>query len=302
MRRQATPTHRHTRPTLALIALLLAVTARAQPIDEGALRLAERFLGSWGDPAVTSVTLVAGAPPEGSPDVPLPADATLVGGLGHYEDGRLVHALLVLDHPAGPEVAFSQTAAALTAGGWLVRRDAGPFGFVDARQSVYANACGPSDVGGGWVLFVQASPRPDGASEVRLEANPPAFFGPCDLSFGPWSPPVPLPTLAVPAGTRLYAANWAQGDTESIATAVLRGPLSADDVAAHLAGELGAAGWRPLADAAAVPHPVGSSSRWSYADERGAWVGHLTVGLTVLAGDAAVEAPLLLVFAVVVSP
>jgi hypothetical protein len=305
MRQIAHPTHRrcHATTITITVALLLAVAARAQPIDDGALRLAERFFDAWGDPAVSSITLVAGALPDGAPDVPLPADATLVGGLGRYVDGQLQHALLVLDHPAGPEGAFAQTAAALAAGGWLVRRDAGPFGFVDARQSVYANACGPAEDGGsGWVLFVQARPRPGGHSELRLEANPPSFYGPCDLSFGPWQPPVPLPTLVVPEGTRLHAANWVHGDAEAIATAVLRGPLPANAVAAHLAGELGAAGWRPLAGAAAVPHPVGSSSRWVYADERGAWVGHLTVGLTVLAGDAAVEAPLALVFAVVVAP
>ena len=305
MRQIAHPTHRRTGTatfTIA-IALLLAIAARAQPIDDGALRLAERFFDAWGDPSISSIALVAGAPPDGAPDIPFPADATLVGGLGRYEDGRLKHALLILDHPAGPEGAFAQTAAALAAGGWVVRRDAGPFGFIDARQSVYANACGPAgDGGNGWVLFVQARPRPGGHSELRLEANPPDFYGPCDLSFGPWQPPVPLPTLVVPEGTRLHAANWTHGDTEAVATAVLRGPHAANAVAAHLAGELGAAGWRPLAGAAAVPHPVGASSRWVYADELGAWVGHLTVGLTVLPGDAAVEAPLVLVFAVVISP
>ncbi len=295
-------TRRRFRWASALVALLLVVAARAQPADEGALRLAERFLGSWGDPSVTSVKLVAGAFPEGSPDVPLPAEATLIGGLGRYEDGRLVHAVLLLDHPAGPEGAFAQTSAALTAAGWMVRRDPGPFGFVDARLTVFGNACGPSAEEGGWALIVQASPRPDGGSELRLEANPPPFFGPCDIAFGPWDPPVPLTTLVVPAGTRLYAAIWTQDEGASIATAILRGPISADDLADHLAGELRAAGWRPLANAGAVAHPVGSSSRWSYVDERGDWVGHLTVGLTVPSGGPGAEAPLALMFAVVAAP
>lgn len=304
-----TPTHRHLRAaTLAILTALLlasAALAQGQGGDRGILELAERFIDPWRDPQTSQLLLLEGATPEAIPPLPTFTRGILLGSLTRFEQDGPTSSTLLYDFSVPPDETFVTVQNDLREAGWQVRIDDGALGFLGSDQFLYGYACKASDEPDqGWVAFFNASrgmdPHP---SQLRVELNP--FYDPgiCEPFVEPWrAAQAPLPVLAAPTGALVTSTMWSQTDEEATTSAILRGgDRSLNQVMSFYAGQLGAAGWRPLG-AAAVPHVNGSASRWRYQNEQGSWIGLLSVGRTVDAGDQAVVAPFSLLFVVVTSP
>lgn len=303
------PTQRHlwvvALATVLALAAASAASAQGSGGDRGVLELAERFIDPWRDPQTSRLLLLEGEVPEAVPALPAFAAGQLLGSLTRFEQDGPVTSTLLYDFSVSQDEAFVTVQNELRADGWRVRVDDGALGFLGSDQFLYGYACKPgAEAGQGWVAFFNASrgmdPHP---TQLRVELNP--FYDPgiCEPFVEPWrAGQVPLPVLAAPAGAQVSSTMWSQTDLEATTSAVLRGgDRNLNQVMSFYAGQLGAAGWRPLG-AAAVPHVNGSASRWRYQDEHGSWIGLLSVGRTVEAGEQAVVAPFALSFVVVPSP
>ena len=248
-------------------------SASAATID----RLAERLLGSWGDPAVSRAELLPGALPDELPfDVPRPAGAVLLGSMAQYEREQLMHVQIVFDSSEGSDAALASFGAAFEEMGWMFGESFQSGGFLPTQTSASGQACDPET---GTYVYIYASSWPGEDSDVRLNASLGAapYNPPCDaasLTHRPMEGQTPLPPLHAPEGTQVHPHSTMQMPDQGSSTAMLTSEWSAAEIAEHYAAELASAGWRLVESDALADHTY---STWTHTDGEGrTWIAAFT--------------------------
>ena len=261
------------------VGTLLAGHAVAQTNGPSAVeRLAERLLGYWGDPTVARAEIVPEGLPAALPVVfPLPADATLVGSVAHFERNELATVQVVVDAPQPPDEALGALLAGLAERGWVAAAMPPVVGFLPVQTSASGQACDPVT---GIFAYLHASSRPQAATDIRIDINlASARYNPtCDAASllpHPYGDQAPLPALSAPLDSELVPHGTVQMPDQASTTAVVSVGASVTDVAAHYAGRLALAGWTMQETGAQTGHVV---TTWTYVDVQGSpWRGALTV-------------------------
>jgi hypothetical protein len=268
---------------------------RAQPDagDPAQLReLAERllsspFAGPGGD--TRRARLLVGSLPELSFELPLPADARVIGsvvrpssaqGPGVSPRGESIE--IVLDVPAsGSDVpaSYEQT---LVEHGWTapaLGRNRPPGGFVASSVAMGSTYC-LSDAGP--VLSVSSAGRSTTTLDLRLRIETGAP-GPCGAAaLAP--PPLPvetelLPPLRAPDGVRLQSMGGSGGPSFRTSYALAETEMTLAELEARFAEQLATAGWTRRAGGADT---LLAWSAWTVPGD-----GERTGLLTVQAGPGA---------------
>lgn len=252
-------------------------SAEGRPWREIALRL----LSERGpDGAREPLRLFAGEVPEDVPTaIPVPEGMSVVGGMVRSAPRYgAPETEVVIDAPVGAEPAVEAYRALMASGGvagegwaerdWHARRGGGFMSRPVAETAVFCRGRrGPA-------LLVDAEAGDGGGSEVRLSLIPAGRDTPCahEEERRGRGPDSVIPVLVAPPGAHEVEGGSASfGGGAENATTALRTDLSPEDLAAHYASQLGAAGWTRTGEGS--DGPVAWSS-WEVADENGEeWKG-----------------------------
>lgn len=269
-------------PTLFLILLLAACTPQSEPEPT----LAPNETGS--DPAVERLALrllsyrYAGAPelselqllPEQLPpdyELPLPADATVVGSLTRGEESTIV-----LDSDHSPEQITSFFEERMANAGWEEAPEPGQAGGFVPAPSPRAKYFCQQETGQFLALTATTYPEEGQPTDVRLILRSDEDYSPCrDIRAeadyqNVWA--LLIPSLATPPGVQQRGSSNGGSPDESIYTSAnLETELAASALVDHYSQQLRDAGWTRLDQGDSGPV---SWSTWSFQDEEGqAWQG-----------------------------
>ena len=238
----------------------VAETSAAVPIE-----LVLGVLGADGEEL-----FIGSLPDELARVVPVPDDATIVGGIERDESSSIV--LLMPMDPSGTHTRYGELAGAR---GWTRLGPAqSSMGFVTPGTNEERFYCGPAAS----MLGVHVAPSDPTASRITLSYYPGSEFGPCTSETTPKSSTAELamPILRVPEGVEWGSSTTCSTHADAAGEAVrLLGEVRIAEMVSHFGDQLVGQGW--LLEDEAVGEAVGLQS-WTRQDESGQpWKGTLSV-------------------------
>jgi hypothetical protein len=242
------------RPYLDTVRGLSPSSPRTPEGDYG--ELVQRILGtpySGPDGALQSQTVdlyPAAMPPSAIADVPLPAQARLVGSVVRNRGGKAASVDVVLDAQGSQSDVASSYERDLAARGWTPpanqKMAPQPGGFVPSSVTTYRMYCRSQD--GPWMnvsYFASAGAPLDMRIHVELSAAPMQGYGPCNPPppGGPGPMPNRLPALGAPDGVSLRPTGGGGSNDRQESSAIATGSTSVAALESFFADQLLAAGW-----------------------------------------------------------